>query len=86
MKISDFKTFAHGNGVPCNGDLIETIINGTKYRAEFYIEDNYGHPCAMLAADSSIEKFENNSWQVVTYDDDDAFNELLAKITPVLED
>ena len=85
MKISDFKTFAHGNGVPCNGDLIETIVDGTKYRAEFYIDDNYGHPCVMLAADSIIEKFENNIWQQVTIDNDDTFNELLTKITPTLE-
>lgn len=85
MKLSDFRTFARGNGVPCNGDLVESTVNGVKYRAEFYIEDNFGNPCVMLAGDSSIEKCENGEWKVVQIEDDDEFNELLAKITPFLE-
>ena len=85
MKLSDFKTFAKGNGIPCNGDLIESVIDGTRYRAEFYVEDNFGHPCVMLAGDSAIERFNGSEWEAVIFTDDDSFNELFEKITPKLE-
>lgn len=85
MKITDFTTFANGNGVPCNGDLIETEVDGVKYRAEFYVDGNFGHPVVCLAADSAIEVFKNGEWQAIVIDDDDEFNELLSKITPELD-
>lgn len=85
MKLTDFHTFARGNGVPCNGDLIESEVDGVKYRAEFYIDDNYGHPTVILAADSAIEKFENGEWQAVVFNNDDDFDILLSQITPVIE-
>lgn len=85
MKIEEFTSFARGNGVPCHGDLIETIVNGETYRAEYYIEYNYGHPCVMLAADSIIEKLSGNTWEKVDFVNDDDYNELLSKITPILE-
>ena len=40
MKLSEFKTFAKGNGIPCRGDLVETVVNGKFYRAEFYVDWN----------------------------------------------
>ena len=85
MKLSDFTTFAKGNGLPCNGDVVEAVVDGERYRAEFYIEENFGKPCVMLAGDSSIERCENGEWKVVQIEDDDEFNFLLSKITPVLE-
>lgn len=85
MKLSDFTTFAKGNGIPCNGDLVEAVVDGERYRAEFYIEDNFGKPCVMLAGDSLIEKFEDGKWNPLQIEDDGEFNELLSKITPVLE-
>ena len=85
MKITDFKTMARGNGIPCNGDLVETFINGEKFRAEFYIEYNFGIPCLMLAADSKIEKFVYGQWQEVEFKNDDDFNELLEKFNENIE-
>lgn len=85
MKITDFTTFANGNGVPCNGDLIETEVDGVKYRAEFYVDDNFGHPVVCLAADSAIEAFKNGEWQAIVIDDDDELNKLISKITPELD-
>lgn len=85
MKITDFTTFAKGNGVPCNGDLIETEVDGVKYRAEFYVDDNFGHSVVCLAADSAIEAFKNGEWQAIVIDDDDEFNKLISKITPELD-
>lgn len=85
MKLSNFNTFASGNGVPCHGDLIETEVNGERYRAEFYVENNFNFPCVMLAADSKIEKLVNNAWEKMSFSDDDSFNELLSKITPILD-
>lgn len=85
MKRTDFTTISNGNGIPCNGDLIETKVDGINYRAEFYLDDNNGCPLAMLAADSAIEKFENGEWVPVVFTTDEEFNELLEKITPVVE-
>ncbi len=86
MKAVEFKTIANGNGIPCTGDLITTNIDGTNYRAEFYLDSNFGHPVAALAADSLIEKQnEDGSWSAVKDLNDDDFNDLVSKITPTVE-
>lgn len=85
MKITDFTTFASVNGVPCHGDLIETEVDGVKYRAEFYVDGNFGHPIVCLAADSEIEAFKDGEWQAIVFDDDDELNKLISKITPELD-
>lgn len=86
VKLSEMKTFASGNGFPVHGDLIETVVDGNKYRAEYYVEDNYGRPMLMLAADSDIEQFIDGKWQIIDFsNNDDYFNEILSKITPDLD-
>jgi len=90
IKASEIKTWAKSNGVPCNGDLFETKIDGINYRAEFYAEIPVGSdtPELHLAADSYIEKQIDGVWEKVdfpqTEEGDAAFNELLSKITPTL--
>lgn len=91
MKASEIKEWACGNGIPCHGDLIETVVNGEKFRAEFYATVEFGAvPELCLAADSFIEKEVNGEWKRVkfpeTVEGDEAFSELVAKITPNLED
>ena len=63
MKLRDFKTVESGNGFPCHGDLIETSIGNDTYRAEYYLEGNFGHPGVSMAADSIIEKYINGKWE-----------------------
>lgn len=91
MKASEIKEWAYGNGIPCHGDLIETVVDGERYRAEFYATAEFGNaPELCLAADSYIEKEVNGEWVRVkfpeTEEGDEAFSELVAKITPDLED
>lgn len=83
VSVSAFNTVARGNGVPCNGDLFTGRYNGKTYRAEFYLEDNFGRPQAALAADSIIEKKTRAGWVAVDFgDDDDLFNAVVNAICP----
>lgn len=90
IKASQITEWAHSNGIPCHGDLFETVVNGEKYRAEFYATADFGsEPYLCLAADSYIEKYVDGKWEKMIFPEteagDDAFSELLAQITPELE-
>ncbi len=83
VKLEDFTTFAHGNGVPCHGDLFEGVYNGRTYRAEFYVDTDLS---VCLAADSRVEELINGVWEVQEFCEfSSLFNKMLAAITPVLE-
>lgn len=90
ISLSEMKTWATGNGVPCRGDLIEAEVDGVQYRAEFYVEPNDGAPYIALAGESVIEKFVDGSWEKVEFPDDSAgdaeFNRIVARITPQIAD
>lgn len=91
IKATQIQEWARGNGIPCHGDMIETVIDGTVYRAEFYAIAEFGNPPELcLAADSYIEKKVNGVWERLEFPNteqgDEEFSELLAKITPELED
>lgn len=85
MNASDFKT-SSGNGVPVHGDLIETTLDGVKYRQEYYVDGNFGEPCVMTAADSKIEVNVNGEWREIAFPDtekgDKELAELDGKISP----
>lgn len=88
VKMSEMTEFAAPNGVPCNGDLIESVVDGVRYRAEYYVDGNCGHPMLCLAADSPIEKFNGQEWERMKFSDDsagnDEFNRVLNLIMPEL--
>ena len=85
MSASDFKT-SSGNGSPVHGDLIETTLDGVKYRQEYYVDGNFGEPCVMTAADSKIEVNVNGEWREIAFPDtekgDKELAELDGKISP----
>ena len=91
VKLSQIASVARGNGIPSNGDLIESVVDGTRYRTEYYVDAQPGaSPELCLAADALIECFVGGEWEIVefpeTEEGDKAFNELLAKMTPLLID
>ena len=90
MKASEIKEWACGNGIPCHGELIETVVNGEKFRAEFYATAEFGAaPELCLAADSFIEKEVNGEWESVKFhetgEDEESFTVLVAVIQTSLE-